>query len=462
MKGQHQVDIDIDEMKKAIAEHIMQNSSAYQQFYRGDPNKMLDDLFCYFEDGGWNRDVCDLLPHVIAIALQLNIQIYTYGAHGAVRSQMEKSDSPDASSISLFFHSNHYDAVLPHDALTDEEDTFDDTFEATSYAETLSCTPSSIDNESLTLTPSSPAPSPAPSTAPSPSSSFLSFESEDGMDNEHLKKYFSSGKSFPFHLFKCVPTMSVDKVPLDLNGTSVFSVHCESQDWNDKAQDHWHFNMVTCRVKGFDGKRKLGKCLGNFSCTNKDCPKVLCDAEGRPNRTNFNFSGGKRYCFSCGFEVTQRQECGARKLMVYENTTELLMVYHLERHVCLPKNKGNDRFISEMVAQDKYGLKAKQLQKQVIKEGLLSRDPSVARHLARKMVDRTRIQEVQSRTRKEVADPNSLEAVCVLRAKVKTLGPYYVYQLNDSRSNSDPDFVFMGSEVMSHVHWCFGERKAVQ
>ena len=71
--------------------------------------------------------------------------------------------------------------------------------------------------------------------------------------------------------FEGVEIEEVDYVPIDVNDTHIYRIHCPESEWIEHQKDHQWWNMHTSRRKGFQGKRKIGTCKGHFMCTNTKC-----------------------------------------------------------------------------------------------------------------------------------------------------------------------------------------------
>ena len=49
----------------------------------------------------------------------------------------------------------------------------------------------------------------------------------------------------------------VDYVPIDVNGTYIYRIHCPENEWIEHLKDHQWWNMHMSSRKGFEGGEKL-------------------------------------------------------------------------------------------------------------------------------------------------------------------------------------------------------------
>ena len=451
LKYEYGIAVTLEDMQRSILKHVESSLETYKPFFQGSKDEMLAQLLHFLDTGNYNQEVCDMLPLITSRAMGINLRIYLRGSQHGVRLERQ-GDMLGARVIHVKLEKEHYTALVPKGAVSDVEEPQEVQEQEEEDSSSVYCTPCASPQASQSSVQSK-----VSDTTNTTQDSYLAdtirvLEHLEEPDNNYLEPFFGRGKPFPFHLFREAPVISVESTPLEIDGTVVYVVdNCPAHLWNEKAFDLRHFDMVTCRVKGFHGKRKIGKCLGSFECSNPVCPKLLCDTDMRANTTSFKFVGGQRTCFSCGEQVTQRKRCGARKLMQFDSMNEKLSVYHLGKHTCSLKRNKSDEYLKEVVESNKQGLCAKSLQKSQVMEALLSNDPSKARNVARKLVDRERISQMIRQGGKKALDQNSLEAVGILREQTKQVGRSYIYRINDARHNDNPDFVFLGSEVMAEI-----------
>ena len=108
------------------------------------------------------------------------------------------------------------------------------------------------------------------------------------------------GKFFDMSKFNKIYPEIVQSLPHDINGTKMYIIDCsglDENDWQKKYKDGRYFRLNTSKRKGFRGLRRIGKCLGNYQSTNKECP--IFQSTGKANKHQFKKVGGNKFCFSC-------------------------------------------------------------------------------------------------------------------------------------------------------------------
>ena len=124
----------------------------------------------------------------------------------------------------------------------------------------------------------------------------------------------------------------------------------EGDTWQKKYKDGRYFQLNTSKRKGFRGQRRIGKCQGNYECSNPRCPIFV--STGVKNKHQFKKVGGEKFCFSCE-DLCFRKPCHAIKLIEYSAHNNLLTVYHDGNHSCSPKvnSSMNDAFLEEAIKE---------------------------------------------------------------------------------------------------------------
>jgi len=124
-------------------------------------------------------------------------------------------------------------------------------------------------------------------------------------------------------------SQKVDFIPPNIDGLKVYRVACTSKDLVKKTSDRRWFYMRTTSKSGFRGTRKVGTCLGSWSCINPECS--FLKTEKVRNTTHFEYKSGNRVCYSCG-KFASQAPCGARKLIQYSFGSDHTEVYHFGYH----------------------------------------------------------------------------------------------------------------------------------
>ena len=147
----------------------------------------------------------------------------------------------------------------------------------------------------------------------------------------------SKGKFFNMTKFRDTVSEVVTQIPFDVDEKQMYLIDCcelESNQWQQKNRDGRYFNLNTSKHKGFRGVRRIGKCLGNYQCSNEECP--LYKSTGSFNKHHFKTIGGEKFCHSCDI-LAERKVCGTLKLIEYSPSTKMLVIYNDGKHRCTPK-----------------------------------------------------------------------------------------------------------------------------
>ena len=266
------------------------------------------------------------------------------------------------------------------------------------------------------------------------------------------------GKAFNLSIFKNVIPEQVDCVPHDINGRKMYCINIsEEEDHKKKYIDGRYFKLTNTSRKGFEGDRKIGKCVGNYICTNPECPFLKESGEANTHQ----FTGRKdKFCFSCDCLAT-RKMCGAIKCIEYSPASGLMIVYHNGNHLCTPKplkNKpSDDQEIQEALKEHGHmGPKelckmklTKEIKKQM-KEGTPDREK--IKQVLNTFNDRSRLS--QAKKKMEQASKNeihSLAAVAELKEFFDPFDKYYIYEINDGSMNGQQSYVFKSSKEMAQL-----------
>ena len=96
--------------------------------------------------------------------------------------------------------------------------------------------------------------------------------------------------------------------------------------------------MLTSSREGFFGERCIGTCKGSFQCCNKKYPFIKTSHCHQPNRVSWRNVRGVHHVKVCALcdHVAECLNCGAKKLIEYDYSTQVATVYHLGQHKCTP------------------------------------------------------------------------------------------------------------------------------
>ena len=267
-----------------------------------------------------------------------------------------------------------------------------------------------------------------------------------------------SGKYFSMDPYKRMIPEVVDKLPHNINGKRFYMLDVgEDEKYTDKYKDGRFFAMHSSRRKGFRGIRKVGTCQGNYQCLNDSCPFYL--VEEKRNSHHFNNIGGKKFCYSCE-SLAIRQHCGALKCIEYNQSGELLEVFHLGKHKCQskPRPQEDDKFLKDNIRQFGTTLGPKELAKAKMGEELRIQmstgeyDMNKIVQIAAKFTDGRKIANLKKKIDTELrSERHSMSAVAELKQVTDTTDPYLIYKVNDSSFNNNDDFVFKSSRKMAQL-----------
>ena len=127
----------------------------------------------------------------------------------------------------------------------------------------------------------------------------------------------------------------VPQLPYNCDGVCKFEIFYPFHLWKAKVKDghYWHTNWSGWQK--LDGIRRLCKCHGSLACTNKKCPTF--QIHRTPYRCSFKLIGDVTYkCKRCG-HIVGREWCGAKRAIEYNNSTNILTVWHQDKHICTLK-----------------------------------------------------------------------------------------------------------------------------
>ena len=200
--------------------------------------------------------------------------------------------------------------------------------------------------------------------------------------------------------------------------------------------------MRTSTKSGFRGLRKVGTCLGSWSCLNDECS--FLKTEKAKNTTHFENRCGQKVCYSCG-QFAACSDCGARKLIQHSFGSDHVLVYHLGYHSCDMKQKvTNDREYTRKWVEKYPGLSYRNLQTTVVQHFLDENDGTGAKNAAEWIMYKAyRHCKYKWRMISDSTEVStqSIEAVVELKKGSDELDKFYVYEINNSAMNNLPDFV---------------------
>ena len=264
-----------------------------------------------------------------------------------------------------------------------------------------------------------------------------------------LEMHLRPNTVFPVHLFsRCTPK-KVQFLPPNIDGLKVYRVSCTAKDIVKKTTDRRWFYMRTTSKSGFRGIRKVGTCMGSWSCQNPECS--FLKTEKTRNTTHFEYKAGSRACYSCG-QFAAQAPCGARKLIQHSFGSDHADVYHFGYHECeLKQEVANDRDYTKEWVKKYPGLSFRDLKTTVIQTFLDDHNTLGAKMAAERITYRAyRSCKHTLRLESDSAEVStqSIEAVVELKKGSDEIDKYYIYEVNNSAMNNLPDYVIKSSSTV--------------
>ena len=170
-----------------------------------------------------------------------------------------------------------------------------------------------------------------PSTSASDSTSIFT-DSSSSTSRKRPKKY--EKVKLDERRMQNAPHDFVDQIPWGIDGDHIYTIKCSEDEWIKKYEDgRWFFLKDSSNVN-IRGKRKIGKCLGSFTCKRGDCPKLTTeDVVNTVDFRRIDKDKDTAICSCCGFP-TERDYCGCIKAVEYNRETESMTYYHQGFHIC--------------------------------------------------------------------------------------------------------------------------------
>ena len=107
---------------------------------------------------------------------------------------------------------------------------------------------------------------------------------------------------------------------------------------------------MTSKKKHFIDTRKLGTCMGSWICPNDDCSYYKTTK--KCNELQWETYGDKKSCKMCG-QWGENIFCGAKKLVEFDDLSQVLMVLHLGTHTCTLKlHAEDDAYLLDVTTSD--------------------------------------------------------------------------------------------------------------
>ena len=280
--------------------------------------------------------------------------------------------------------------------------------------------------------------------------------------SQELSKYNASHSGETFYLtdelFDFVITKRVPQLPYNIDGIARFEISCEERFWKKRVKDGHYWNTNWSGRQELNGLRRLCKCHGSLKCTNDKCPTFQIHQTA--NRRSFTLIGGTSYkCKICG-QLAEREWCGAKRAIEYNRDTKILTVWHEGKHNCVLKcssvskeQKEAKKDLLKTVLRIFPRLPKTKLIDVGVQYYIQRGYPDVAQEFVQACTDKDIVNEAKEESYAELLgmDQNSVHAVSIIKNKIDTVDPYYIYKINDRRWNGSGTYVFKSSQTAAEI-----------
>ena len=244
-------------------------------------------------------------------------------------------------------------------------------------------------------------------------------------------------------------------IPFDIDGFSYYKIDIKDHKWHQPTSDKQHFKVMTSSCDGFLGEHRSAYCKGSFVCTNKECPFTRTSKLNQPNKVSWrNIHGIWHYkiCTICD-ETAERISCPARKMIEYDYSTRIAVVYHIGYHSCWPQiSTDTDQLLSQIQKPAKRKGSAKEVAIEEISSCIDAGDMFRVEQKADAWMDQRKVKRtIESIKPSHGADENSFDAVANMKKKTDTKDIYYIYQIGNINYGNTVDHVFKSSHKMAEI-----------
>ena len=240
--------------------------------------------------------------------------------------------------------------------------------------------------------------------------------------------------------------MKRDTLPNDIDGNVVYELPFDHKNRMASSKDgrKWRRYMSSTR-SGFTGIRRLARCSGSYKCTNRLCS---FRKQGGPNLTHFDKANA---CIFCGYSA-DFVPCSASKVWEFNDCRQSVKVYHHGYHTCPVIAKPDKKEASDALKKKFFAnpeMKPRNAVASIITEAIKeNRAWEDIDCLTEGLINPNLPKNIKQKVRKELhPEGHSFEAVQLLKTRLDKKDPLYIFDMNDSRFNSDrPTFVFSTSQ----------------
>ena len=289
------------------------------------------------------------------------------------------------------------------------------------------------------------------------------YTTENTFDDPQAAIYNSRGEGericFPYMAASDLTTENISQVPYNINGNHHYKIPVSGTNWHKLQEDERWFFMRSSTMRHTNKVKKIGKCLGSYTCRNDTCPKYT-SGKGR-NTYAFTCIGlNFQECKTCG-SVAKREFCGALKSTTFDPETHKLEVTYVGHHTCSLKSRVSytmiaspvKRSILKPILQKNPNATAKHIAEEAAENFLRMGKPGMAKESVKLSQDRRLVSSIKEEILKVVSkkDPNSFHAIAYLRDDLKTIDPYLIFKINDGTLNDEISYVYKSSKCAAQL-----------
>ena len=223
-------------------------------------------------------------------------------------------------------------------------------------------------------------------------------------------------------------------------------------------KDGHYWNTNWSGQQDLNGLQHLCKCHGSLKCTNKKCPTY--EIHHTANRRSFTLIGGSNYKCKIYGQLVECEWCGAKQAIEYNCDTKILTVWHEGKHNCIlrcqsisQEEKEAKKDLLKTVLHIFPRLSKIKLIDVGVQYYFLHGYPDVAKEFVQAHTDKQIVSEARTESYAELLgiDQHSVHAVAIIKNKVDTVNPFYIYKINDRKWNNCGTYVFKSSQTAAEI-----------
>ena len=175
------------------------------------------------------------------------------------------------------------------------------------------------------------------------------------------------------------------------------------------------------------------------------------------NYVNWTYMDNNQKAKICAIcqHYPKREECGARKLVEYDDESETAIVYHIGWHKCHEKLDLQSRRRNLQARTKKYAetsASATQAGKLAVSNLIIQGKAKETKEETKYWIDKRMAQRVINEQQPiHSKDENSFDAVGIMKRTLDEVNEYYIYRINNGSLNGESDYVFKSSKQMAQL-----------